>query len=86
MRSRLGNSGRLGAGTTQHTQYAFTNIKDLSGMSDSGIITVALGQDHTLSLSKSGSVLSWGLNLFLQLRYALDGDISQTDRNESQVP
>jgi alpha-tubulin suppressor-like RCC1 family protein len=55
-------------------------------MSDSGIITVALGQDHTLSLSKSGSVLSWGLNLFLQLRYALDGDISQTDRNESQVP
>lgn len=36
------------------------------------IISVALGQDHTLILTKAGEILSWGLNRFSQLGYALD--------------
>jgi alpha-tubulin suppressor-like RCC1 family protein len=31
-----------------------------------------LGQDHTLALTKSGEVLSWGLNRFSQLGYIVE--------------
>lgn len=67
----FGSGGRLGAGMGQHTQYAFSTPKDLA--SEAEIIAVALGQDHTLALTSSGSVLSWGLARFGQLGYPLDG-------------
>lgn len=31
-----------------------------------------MGQDHTLALTKSGEVLSWGLNRFSQLGYVVE--------------
>ena len=36
------------------------------------IVSVALGQDHTLALTTAGEVFSWGLNRFSQLGYILD--------------
>lgn len=36
------------------------------------IVAVALGQDHTLALTRSGEVLSWGLNRFAQLGYIVE--------------
>jgi alpha-tubulin suppressor-like RCC1 family protein len=36
------------------------------------IVSVALGQDHTLAVTKSGEVLSWGLNRFSQLGYIIE--------------
>lgn len=36
------------------------------------IVSVALGQDHTLALTSSGEVLSWGLNRFSQLGYVVE--------------
>ena len=35
------------------------------------ITKVAVGQDHTLALTKSGEVYSWGLNRFAQLGYVI---------------
>ncbi|KAL5492938.1 hypothetical protein ACEPAI_4386 [Sanghuangporus weigelae] len=67
----FGSGGRLGAGMGQHTQYTFSVPKDLT--SEAQITAVALGQDHTLALTCTGSVLSWGLARFSQLGYALDG-------------
>ncbi|KAL5530926.1 hypothetical protein ACEPAG_3802 [Sanghuangporus baumii] len=67
----FGSGGRLGAGMGQHTQYTFSVPKDLT--SEGQITAVALGQDHTLALTCTGSVLSWGLARFSQLGYALDG-------------
>ncbi|OCB92256.1 hypothetical protein A7U60_g336 [Sanghuangporus baumii] len=67
----FGSGGRLGAGMGQFTQYTFSVPKDLT--SEAQITAVALGQDHTLALTCTGSVLSWGLARFSQLGYALDG-------------
>jgi len=36
------------------------------------IESVALGQDHTLALTSTGEVLSWGLNRFSQLGYVME--------------
>lgn len=36
------------------------------------IVSVALGQDHTLALTDAGEVLSWGLNRFAQLGYVVE--------------
>ncbi|EJC99723.1 uncharacterized protein FOMMEDRAFT_170318 [Fomitiporia mediterranea MF3/22] len=70
----FGSGGRLGFGSAQYIQYALAPLKELS--SEAQIVDVALGQDHTLALTKTGGVLSWGLARFSQLGYALDA--SQT--------
>ena len=61
----FGLGGRLGQ--TQHTQY------DLISMQiPQKVIMVALGQDHTLALTESREVMSWGLNRFSQLGYTVE--------------
>ncbi|KAI0369776.1 hypothetical protein BV20DRAFT_996250 [Pilatotrama ljubarskyi] len=62
----FGSGGRLGPG--QHTQY--TPIP-LPGFNQT-VTSVAAGQDHTLILTKSGEVYSWGLNRFSQLGYIVE--------------
>lgn len=61
----FGLGGRLGQ--TQHTQYDFIPMQI-----SQKIVKVALGQDHTLALTESGEVTSWGLNRFSQLGYAVE--------------
>ena len=61
----FGLGGRLGQ--TQHTQYDFIPMQI-----PQKIIMVALGQDHTLALTESREVMSWGLNRFFQLGYAVE--------------
>jgi len=61
----FGLGGRLGQ--TQHTQYSFIPMQI-----PQKIIRVALGQDHTLALTASREVMSWGLNRFSQLGYAVE--------------
>lgn len=55
-------------GPGQHTQYSFKVLPQFTHT----IVSVALGQDHTLALTKSGEVLSWGLNRFAQLGYIVE--------------
>ncbi|KAG2012110.1 ankyrin repeat domain-containing protein 28 [Coprinopsis cinerea AmutBmut pab1-1] len=62
----FGSGGRLGPG--QHTQFSLKPLPQFSYT----ITQVALGQDHTLALTKNGEVLSWGLNHFSQLGYPLE--------------
>ncbi|KIK67885.1 hypothetical protein GYMLUDRAFT_36681 [Collybiopsis luxurians FD-317 M1] len=78
----FGSGGRLGV--TQHTQYALRPLswaaasQNPSAPSRSStqprlkVISVALGQDHTLALTENGEVYSWGLNRFSQLGYSID--------------
>jgi alpha-tubulin suppressor-like RCC1 family protein len=63
----FGSGGRLGG--PAHTQYA---LAPLAGLAAEPLLAAALGQDHTLVLSRAGEVFSWGLNRFAQLGYALD--------------
>lgn len=62
----FGSGGRLGPG--QHTQYTPIPLPGFSQTVDS----VAVGQDHTLVLTKGGEVYSWGLNRFSQLGYVVE--------------
>ena len=55
-------------GPAQHTQY---NLRPLSNFVQL-ISALALGQDHTLVLTKLGEVFSWGLNRFSQLGYVVE--------------
>jgi inhibitor of Bruton tyrosine kinase len=55
-------------GAKAHTEY---NLKTLSNC-PGNIVAVALGQDHSLALTSSGEVLSWGLNRFSQLGYVVE--------------
>ncbi|KDN36541.1 hypothetical protein RSAG8_10788, partial [Rhizoctonia solani AG-8 WAC10335] len=63
----FGGVGRLG--TKQHTQYSFGKV---AGLENQTIVRVALGLDHTLALTSNGDVLSWGMNRFHQLGYAIE--------------
>ncbi|KAF9483060.1 hypothetical protein BDN70DRAFT_874303 [Pholiota conissans] len=75
----FGSGGRLGP--AQHTQY---NLNPLPSF-NLDIVSVALGQDHTLVLTKSGEVYSWGLNRFSQLGYVVETSSSGTGRIEEPI-
>ncbi|KAF5390605.1 hypothetical protein D9757_002585 [Collybiopsis confluens] len=78
----FGSGGRLGV--TQHTQYALRPLSWAAAPSSQSVpsrtshqpklkvISVALGQDHTLALTDNGEIYSWGLNRWSQLGYTID--------------
>ncbi|EGO22561.1 hypothetical protein SERLADRAFT_473557, partial [Serpula lacrymans var. lacrymans S7.9] len=72
----FGSGGRLGP--SQHTQYGLMTLPEFSH----NVVSVALGQDHTLALTKSWEVLSWGLNRFSQLGYVVDQSPMSVGRRE----
>ncbi|OBZ74066.1 BTB/POZ domain-containing protein 1 [Grifola frondosa] len=76
----FGSGGRLGPG--QHTQYGFVPLTQLSHT----VISVALGQDHTLAVINSGDVLSWGLNRFSQLGYVVEPSTGLTGLGRAEEP
>ncbi|KIY50975.1 hypothetical protein FISHEDRAFT_38071 [Fistulina hepatica ATCC 64428] len=63
----FGIGGRMGRG---HNSLEYT-LKPLNEFSHQ-VTTVALGQDHTLVLVRSGEVFSFGLNHFSQLGYVVE--------------
>jgi len=67
------SGGRLGQATAlaSHSQYAL--MPSQVGALPHQVVSVALGQDHTLALTSSGEVFSWGLNRFGQLGYVIEG-------------
>ena len=68
----------LRLGSTQHTQFTFKPVPSFN----LPILSVAVGQDHTLALTRSGEVFSWGLNRFSQLGYVVD--VSNTPLTSSR--
>lgn len=73
----FGGGGRLGP--SQHTQYALMPLPDIKHTIES----VALGQDHTLALTSTGEVLTWGLNRFHQLGYVIE--VSSSAKQDEHI-
>ncbi|CED83705.1 Uncharacterized conserved protein, contains ankyrin and BTB/POZ domains [Phaffia rhodozyma] len=62
----FGSGGRLGRSI--HTQYDMAPIPSFPQQ----IVSIALGQDHTLALNAHGHIYSWGLNKFSVLGYPVE--------------
>lgn len=73
----FGGGGRLGP--SQHTQHALIPLPDIKHTIES----VALGQDHTLALTSTGEVLTWGLNRFSQLGYVIE--VSSSAKQDEHI-
>lgn len=71
----FGSGGRLGP--VQHTQYKFKPIAI-----PARVIAVAPGQDHTLALTTTGEIFSWGLNRFSQLGYVVEPAVGMSRLEE----
>lgn len=56
------------SGRSVHTQVDLVPIPDFPH----SVVSIALGQDHSLALTSSGHVFSWGLNRFSVLGYQVD--------------
>jgi ankyrin repeat protein len=65
----FGPGGRLGTGD-EVTRSTFLCIED-GVLAGKKVITVALGQNHTLAVSAEGEVFSWGISTYGQLGYSL---------------
>ncbi|KAL3436265.1 hypothetical protein BDV09DRAFT_52673 [Aspergillus tetrazonus] len=65
----FGPGGRLGTGD-ESTRFSFVCIEG-GGLASKRVVSVALGQDHTLAITEHGDIFSWGSNKFGQLGYGL---------------
>ena len=63
----FGSGGRLGTGD-ETTRFSFVNIHG-GALASKKIISIGLGQDHTIAISSEGETLTWGSNAYGQLGY-----------------
>ncbi|QPG77028.1 hypothetical protein FOA43_004425 [Brettanomyces nanus] len=69
--SGLGSNGRLGIGSS-HTKSGFVPVTRLH---DERIVAADVSDDHTVCLSSSNNVYTWGSNTYGQLGYYVDTDV-----------
>ncbi|KAI0966148.1 hypothetical protein F4678DRAFT_302014 [Xylaria arbuscula] len=81
--SGLGRGGRLGLGD-ENTKLSFTPVQ--GGLSEKGVTGVALGQNHTLAITSTGELWSWGSNNYSQLGYTLPPPIKPDEEPISISP
>ncbi|KAJ9656049.1 hypothetical protein H2198_005209 [Neophaeococcomyces mojaviensis] len=64
-----GPGGRLGTGD-EATRFSFVCIQG-GGLAKRRVVSIALGQDHSIAVCSSGEVFTWGSNKHGQLGYEL---------------
>jgi alpha-tubulin suppressor-like RCC1 family protein len=79
-----GPGGRLGTGS-ETTRYQFTCIES-GGLGQKKVISIALGQNHTLAITEEGEIYTWGNNAFGQLGYSLPKPSVKDDDPISTIP
>ncbi|KAI9682389.1 MAG: hypothetical protein M1817_000443 [Caeruleum heppii] len=65
----FGPGGRLGTGDDM-TRFSFVCVEG-GGLEGRKVVSVGLGQNHTLAVTSEGDIFSWGSNVFGQLGYTL---------------
>ncbi|KAL2856010.1 BTB/POZ protein [Aspergillus pseudoustus] len=73
----FGPGGRLGTGD-ETTRFSFVCIEG-GGLAMKKVVSIALGQDHTLAITDKGDIFSWGSNKFGQLGYGLPRSSNKDD-------
>lgn len=72
-----GPGGRLGT-DDESTRFDFSCIEG-GGLASKKVVSVALGQDHTLAITEQGEIFSWGSSKFGQLGYSLPRSNARDD-------
>jgi alpha-tubulin suppressor-like RCC1 family protein len=70
----FGPGGRLGTGD-ETTKFNYVCIEG-GGLAGKKIVSVALGQNHSIVASELGEVFTWGTNTWGQLGYSLPRPVS----------
>ncbi|KAL2829803.1 hypothetical protein BDW59DRAFT_34645 [Aspergillus cavernicola] len=73
----FGPGGRLGT-DDETTRFNFVCIEG-GGLVNKKVVSIALGQDHTLAITENGDIFSWGSNKFGQLGYGLPKTSNRDD-------
>jgi alpha-tubulin suppressor-like RCC1 family protein len=82
--SGFGPGGRLGTGD-EATRFHFVCI-ETGGLSGKKVISLALGQDHSIAISEQGEVFTWGSNKYGQLGYNLPRANNKRDTPLQSTP
>lgn len=80
----FGPGGRLGTGD-EVTRSTFVCIEE-GVLAGKKVMTVALGQNHTLAISAEGEVFSWGTSTYGQLGYSLPRPTTNDEEPISPTP
>ena len=80
----FGPGGRLGTGN-ETTIFKFTCLLG-GGLASRKIISVGLGQNHTIAISSTGEVFSWGSNAFGQLGYSITNSVAKDEEPLQLLP
>jgi inhibitor of Bruton tyrosine kinase len=65
----FGAGGRLGTGD-EATRFDYVGI-ETGGLASKRVVAIALGRDHSIAISATGEVFTWGSNRHGQLGYSL---------------
>ncbi|MDA4133822.1 MAG: hypothetical protein OK454_11975, partial [Thaumarchaeota archaeon] len=79
----IGRGGRLGLGD-ENTRFNFTPVQ--GGLADKKVVQVALGQNHTITVTESGELWTWGSNASAQLGYILPPPVKADEEPMSTLP
>ncbi|KAL1982094.1 hypothetical protein VTN96DRAFT_1749 [Rasamsonia emersonii] len=80
----FGPGGRLGTGD-EATRFSFVCI-ETGALAGKKIVSVALGQDHSIAISEQGEVFTWGSNKYGQLGYNLPRTSTKNDTPIQTTP
>ena len=79
----VGRGGRLGLGD-ENTRFNYVPVQ--GGLSEKSIAQVALGQNHTMAVTDSGELWTWGSNANSQLGYTLPAPMKKDEEPSSTSP
>lgn len=79
----VGRGGRLGLGD-ENTRFNYVPVQ--GGLADRKVVQVALGQNHSLAITDTGELWTWGSNAHAQLGYALPAPAKTDEEPSSNTP
>lgn len=80
----FGPGGRLGTGD-ETTRFNFVPVCS-GGLASRRVIDIGLGQNHTIAVTSTGEVFTWGNNSFGQLGYTLPSTKSKNEEPLQLAP
>ncbi|KAI1478140.1 hypothetical protein F4774DRAFT_177265 [Daldinia eschscholtzii] len=79
----IGRGGRLGLGD-ENTRFSFMPVQ--GGLSDRKVVQISLGQNHSLAVTNTGELWTWGSNTYSQLGIPLPAPAKPDEEPISTTP